>query len=274
MMDKRFSDYGLQRDEGGFDLDGSRRSFPIRVLATLIVLASALYLIVSRFSRSEPLGEHGQEQGRNTLKGMNLASVVGVGFPANRDRKSESDKKTGEPDDELQQKLNRAGSSAAEGRLKEAATLYRACLAQTNLSSDIRRTAERRLSDVLLKDLLSKEAGPGKVVYAVQPGDTLDKIARRYGTITACLLHMNGLENTRLQIGQKLTVLDNPVFDWQQQTESSSLVLCLNGEFLKRYPVLPDGKGETRLWITLPEGRRLFAFRNVSDAAEIRLFIR
>lgn len=271
-MDRRFSDYGLQRDDGGFDLEGSRHSFPIRVLAILIVLASALYLIFSRCLHSGPVGE--SEQGRDTLKGMNLASVMRIGSPANCDKKPRAGKEGGNPGDELQQQLNRAGNSAAEGRLREAAALYRSCLRQTNLPSDIRRTVERRLSDVLLKDLLSKEVGAGKIVHTVQPGDTLDKIARRYGTITACLLHVNGLENTRLRIGQKLVVLDNPVFEWQQQTESSSLVLCLNGEFLKRYSILPDGKGETRLWITLPEGRRLFAFRNVSDAAEIRLFIR
>lgn len=274
MMDKRFSDYGIQRDDGGFDLDGSRRSFPIRVLAIFIPVVSALYLLASRFFYSSPAGENGEQQERNTLKGMNLASVVNVGFQETREKKSPADKEAGQPDRELKQKITQAGSSAAEGRLREAVTLYRACLAHTNLSADIRRNVERRLSDVLLKDLFSSEPGTGKIVYVVQPGDTLDKIARRHGTTTSCILHINNLRDTRLRIGQKLTILDNPVFEWQQQTESASLVLCLNGEFLKRYQVLPDGKGDTRLWITLPEGRRLFAFRNVSDAAEIRLFVR
>lgn len=272
-MDRRFSDYGLQRDDGGFDLDGSRRSFPIRVLAVFILLAAVLYLAVNRYIHADPTGKNGQERERNTLKGMNLASVVGVGLSGTRNKKSESGKKAEGIADALQASLNQAGTAAAEGRLNEAGNLYRSCLAQSELPGDVRRMIERRLSDVLLKNLLSPEAGPGKVVYTVQAGDSLDKIARRFETITACILQMNGLRDTRLRVGQKLTVLDKPVFDWQQ-TENSSLVLCLNGGFFKRYEVLPDGKGDTRLWIALPEGRRLFALRNVSDAAEIRLFVR
>lgn len=272
-MDRRFSDYGLQRDESGMDFDGSRRSFPIRILAVIIPLSAVLYLVISRFFHAGTDGANGQDQARNTLKGMNLASVVSVGLYGNRDKKSESGSEKETIDSALQTRLSRAGTAAAEGRLDEAVDLYRGCLKQSDLSADVRRLIERRASDVMLKKLLSTEADSGKVAYTVASGDTLDKIARKFGTITACILQMNGLRDTRLRIGQKLTILDKPFFEWQQP-DNSSLVLYCNGEFLKRYEVSPDGKGDTRLWISLPEGRRLFALRNVSDAAEIRLFIR
>lgn len=49
-------------------------------------------------------------------------------------------------------------------------------------------------------------------VYVVQPGDTLDRIARTYRTTTHVLARMNGLQNPdRLAVGQRLVVSEKKV---------------------------------------------------------------
>jgi LysM repeat protein len=44
-------------------------------------------------------------------------------------------------------------------------------------------------------------------IYVVKPGDTLSKIAKKYGTTTAVLARMNGIKNpNKIYVGQKLKV--------------------------------------------------------------------
>ncbi len=60
------------------------------------------------------------------------------------------------------------------------------------------------VSDVVDKDECER---PTKVIYVVQPGDTLYKIARRYRTTVDAIIEANDLENPDfLHVGQKLII--------------------------------------------------------------------
>jgi LysM repeat protein len=52
----------------------------------------------------------------------------------------------------------------------------------------------------------SPGAGGGAEIYIVKSGDTLSKIARRYGTTVRAIESANGLSTTHIQVGQKLKI--------------------------------------------------------------------
>lgn len=60
-----------------------------------------------------------------------------------------------------------------------------------------RRTAEKALFDKI----------PAQIVYVVQKGDTLSKIASKYGTTYQAIAKLNGIKNPNLiKVGQKLKI--------------------------------------------------------------------
>jgi LysM repeat protein len=52
----------------------------------------------------------------------------------------------------------------------------------------------------------STGAGGGEEIYIVKSGDTLSKIARRYGTTVKAIESENGLSTTRIKVGEKLKI--------------------------------------------------------------------
>lgn len=82
-----------------------------------------------------------------------------------------------------------------------------------NLSKFVKVVRFRQLdvvSDlVVVSPIVDKpcEERPSYVVYVVQPGDTLFKIARRYGTTVDAIVAANDIENPdRIDVGQKLCI--------------------------------------------------------------------
>jgi LysM repeat protein len=52
----------------------------------------------------------------------------------------------------------------------------------------------------------SASAAPGQEIYIVKSGDTLSKIAKRYGTTIKAIESENGLSTTRITVGEKLKI--------------------------------------------------------------------
>ena len=63
------------------------------------------------------------------------------------------------------------------------------------------------LEDVNMQLILSNTPVPNKaIIYAIQTGDTLGKIAQKYGTTVAFIKHSNNLKGDVVRLGQKLRV--------------------------------------------------------------------
>lgn len=103
-----------------------------------------------------------------------------------------------------------------------------------------RAALEKLLGEVGIALVMTPRPMPEKVEYVVQPGDTLGKIARQYGTTIELIERSNRLASRTIRPGDRLRVLNAPWSIVVNKTRND-LVLSLNGRFFKRYRV---GTGE------------------------------
>lgn len=136
--------------------------------------------------------------------------------------------------------VGRAERAVAGGRLVEGReTLYRALLLTED--AGVRAEIERRLGEVNLALLRSREPQPESEWVEVGSGDTLGKIAKRAGTTVEVLRMSNQIRGDSIRLGQRLKVLREP-FLIRISKERNELVLYLGGRFFKRY-VVSTGAG-------------------------------
>jgi hypothetical protein len=121
------------------------------------------------------------------------------------------------------------------GALRDARVMLTAAL-NDNLSKGEEVQALTALREINEQIFLS--AGPmGDLkVYRVQPGDTLAKIASAHGTTWEMIQRINGLNTTRISVGQVLKVLSGR-FELVVRKERFVMDLLLDGQFIQRYEV-------------------------------------
>jgi len=86
---------------------------------------------------------------------------------------------------------------------------------------------------------------PEKIDYIVKKGDSLEKIARKFGTTVALLQKSNELPRPDyLKAGDRLRVLTGK-FSLTVSKSRNDMVVHLNGDFFKRYPVGTGKYGKT-----------------------------
>ena len=132
----------------------------------------------------------------------------------------------------------RAGEAAEKADdLYAARTNYLAALADPGCGN-ARPVAEDRLGVVDIELIFSPREMAGKIDYAIASGDSLKKIANKYGTTVDLIVKGNAVPNPdRVQIGDRLRILDNQVFEIAVSKSRNDLVVMLNGQFFKRYTV-------------------------------------
>jgi len=106
---------------------------------------------------------------------------------------------------------------------------------------------EAFLSDIAMPLLASRRAMAGKVEYVVVSGDSLGKIAAKFNTPVALIARANELKNDRINIGQRLLLLDGKshAFAVRVSKSANTLTLNLDGRFFKRYRVATGRDGKT-----------------------------
>jgi len=100
------------------------------------------------------------------------------------------------------------------------------------LRADLTRLAR----DTIFSTSITKD-DPFVEAYVIQPGETLGKIARRFGVTDDFLARINDIPNkNRIRAGQRLKVVRGP-FHAVVSKSDYSLDVYLQGTFLKRFPV-------------------------------------
>ena len=117
--------------------------------------------------------------------------------------------------------------------------------------------AKRIIGEMNMDMLFSQDVNPLKKDYIVQPGDSLNLIARKNQTTVECVLRANGLESGMLQPGDHLFVFPLD-FEIVVDMSAKTVSLLRNQRFFKEYRALD---------IKLPTGLKIPLETKISDKA-------
>ncbi|MEN7973812.1 MAG: L,D-transpeptidase family protein [Verrucomicrobiota bacterium] len=120
--------------------------------------------------------------------------------------------------------------------------------AQETLSGIVARDPDpeaiKLLGEVNMQLLRSPLMMPGKEYYAIQSGDYLQKIAKKFNTTVALIKIMNGLESDTIRLGSRLLVF-NGNFSIRVSKTRNILDLMSGNQLFKRYSVGTGKFGKT-----------------------------
>ena len=136
--------------------------------------------------------------------------------------------------------LAEAIAAQKAGRLQEAREKAQAVLEQAQGHPAQVAEAEKVLGAIHTEQLFTPRPMPEKSDYTVQPGDSLDRIARKYGTTVELIQKGNNVRGALIKAGDRLRVFSGTWAIRVNKTRND-LLLTLNGKFFKRYRV---GTGE------------------------------
>lgn len=120
-------------------------------------------------------------------------------------------------------------------------------LLKNSPSAEDRKAAEDLLSEMAIPLVFSKRPMAEKIDYTVVSGDSLDKLARKFGTTVETIRRGNNLPGQVIRLGTRLRILQGQ-FSLVVDKSDNTLLLKLNDTFFKRYRV---GTGQ---YATTPTG--------------------
>lgn len=124
----------------------------------------------------------------------------------------------------------------AEGDFTAARDKLEAVLQDGSLDEAARSEAEKELFSLNLQILFSKTETPTSIFHTVEKGDSLYKIARKYGTTVELIRRANGLSGDTIYPETKLKV-EKGTFTVLVDKSDNTLDLFLEGRRIKRYRV-------------------------------------
>jgi lipoprotein-anchoring transpeptidase ErfK/SrfK len=101
---------------------------------------------------------------------------------------------------------------------------------------DIRRKAEDFLSDIHIRLALSPMPMKEKEDYTIKAGDSLDVLARRFGTTQELIAKSNNIRGSLIREGDRIRILQG-TFSIEVDKSSNELRVSLNNRLFKRYRV-------------------------------------
>ncbi len=147
------------------------------------------------------------------------------------------------PDSRAQQLFTRAQSATTAGNLEQARDLLGEVIA-TATEESLKNNAMRVQGRINVQLFLSTAATPQKKTYVIQPGDSLDKIARVNKTTVDLIRKMNSIKNDVIYPGGRLLMPAAP-FVVQVDKSAKTVDLTMNGKLFKRYIVGLGVNGKT-----------------------------
>ncbi|MBC8205881.1 MAG: L,D-transpeptidase family protein [Kiritimatiellales bacterium] len=144
---------------------------------------------------------------------------------------------------DVQRMYNRAQSELAAGKLVEASALLDEVIEKTT-DPALKNNALRVQGRINVQLFLSAVPTPEKKSYVIQPGDSLDRIARRNNTTVELIRTMNGIKGDLIYPGARLLLPAVP-FEVLVDKSARQLDLMMNGKLFKRYSIGVGQYGKT-----------------------------
>lgn len=133
--------------------------------------------------------------------------------------------------------VERAAAFADAGELLQARRLYSRILAGQPLLPSTQADIEKRLGDVNVRLVMSPAPMPEKTDYVVQRGDSIARLAKRFGTTVGLIQAGNGISDPNLiKVGDRLRIFSGD-FAISVDRSRNELLVTLNGSYFKRYRV-------------------------------------
>jgi lipoprotein-anchoring transpeptidase ErfK/SrfK len=136
------------------------------------------------------------------------------------------------PPDPSEVALPQASALKADGKLAEARDLLRPLAASTNASEK----ALVLLGELNTQIALTPAAAPEKITHIIAAGDTLGKLAKKFGVTIEQIKISNGLRNDLIRIGDTLRIYPGK-FAIEISKSANTLTVTDDGRFFKRYRV-------------------------------------
>ena len=137
------------------------------------------------------------------------------------------------------QALDEARQLKGEGKLVEARDRGWQIL-DASSNHEARTAAEALLGELHIELVSTPRMMPEKVEYTVQPGDSLDGLAKKFGTTVDLIRKGNRITGSVIRAGDRMRIF-NGKFRIVVDKSDNTLVLLMNDKFFKRYAV---GTGE------------------------------
>jgi lipoprotein-anchoring transpeptidase ErfK/SrfK len=129
-------------------------------------------------------------------------------------------------------RLSQALALKRDGKIADARALLQQLAAETNASDQ----AYIALGEIDTLVLFSPTPAPEKVDYTVETGDSLSKIAKKFGTTVDLIKKSNNLSRDLIRVGDRLRIYQGK-FSVEVSRTANTLTLIDNGKFFKRYRV-------------------------------------
>ena len=143
----------------------------------------------------------------------------------------------------VKQLYQQAVNMQANGELLEAKEIYRKIVTDDPDFENI-NTVQNELEQINMRILFSNTPTPKTVLHEVQSGDTLGKLAKKYGTTVELIKKSNNIQNDVIRVGQKLRVWTG-TFNIFVDKSQNILMLKDGDEVVKVYNVSTGSNNST-----------------------------
>ena len=131
--------------------------------------------------------------------------------------------------------IEQAHKLEGENNLLEAKLLYQKLVNDFPDSPQV-TDWQKKTEQINIKLLFSPVQTPKSIIYQIQPGDTLNKIARRHKTTVELLMKSNNLNDALIIPGRKIKIWNQP-FNILVDKSQNTLLLKSDEEVIKTYTV-------------------------------------
>ncbi|MBL7016674.1 MAG: L,D-transpeptidase family protein [Kiritimatiellales bacterium] len=214
---------------------GEKPKNPLRFLLPVMLIATVVGGVIWWWlDRPESTDEPTQEAPAADVAVEQPASVVSETPPTAAETASAVD---------AQRIYNQAQAQLAAGKLVQASALLDEVIEKAS-DPALKNNALRVQGRVNVQLFLSPVPTPEKKSYVIQPGDSLDRIARKNGTTVELIRAMNGIKGNLIYPGARLMLPAAP-FTVEVHKAARQLNLKMGDKLFKRYSVGVGRYGKT-----------------------------